>query len=771
MFPEFELKEGWATIVLLLLILMCVALSIQHAEWTEGLAILQGVVLLGGGLGIVLAKSRTPNRMAHFLSGMAGLAWAAFLTSRVLAGSAELSTQAAVVELDYRVQNWLFILINRGSSGDNMVFLLVLSLLLWVMAYFSAWAVFRWQRVWWAVIVCGAALMVNTTYAPESITGYLIVFLLFSLLLVVRANIATYEQEWRVARIAYSSELVLSFLRAGLAISLLAILLAWATPKALASRPLEEVWDKLAEPWRRIQDQSARVFQDLNYRNEPNYIYSDRSMRFGGPVDLPDTPVFDAEAPKGRYWRVMVFHEYNGVGWNNTDYDTILIDQNEQLLAVPEFELREEFTQTITLQQDLGPEGMIAAGGQPLRASVPIRAVVSLVVLEQDMVQDRKAPSMFATPGDPSVLYSREPLKAGQSYQVYSSLSTADAQSLRKAGTDYPAWVMPRYLQLPTSLPARVRILAEQIAADEATPYDKAVAIERYLREIPYNQDVPGPGLTQDGVDYFLFEEKQGYCDYFASAMVVMLRAVGVPARYVRGYSQGQQTDGVYQILKSDGHAWPEVFFPGYGWIEFEPTSGQPALVRPRSQDRNSDPAIPMRNEPMMDDELDQRMPPDKPSETPDASGLEARPWWQRVGRVSWFALDMMALGLVLVVHFRERRQRQVEGLTVAERVYMDLVNWVRRLLQIDQLAHQTPHEYVGFVEKLVPYSHPAMQQIADSYVEERFGGKHTPPEPVELAWAETWRSLWRRWIERRVEGVRQVWWKLVPPKMPGEDA
>ena len=316
------------------------------------------------------------------------------------------------------------------------------------MAYFSAWAVFRWQRVWWTVIVCGVALMVNTTYAPVSLSGYLIVYLLLSLLLVVRANVATYEQEWRVARVAYSSELVFSFLRAGLAISILAILLAWVTPKALASRPLEEVWDKLAEPWRRIQDQTSRVFQDLNYRNEPDYIYSERFMRFGGPVNLPDTPVLDAAAPKGRYWRVMAFHEYNGAGWNNTDSDTILIDRNEQLLAVPEFELRDEFTQTITLLQDLGPEGMIAAGGQPLRTSLPIRAVVSLVALEQDMVEARKTTLAFATPGDPSVLYSREPLKAGDSYQVYSSFSTADVESLQQAGTDYPAWIVPRYLQV-----------------------------------------------------------------------------------------------------------------------------------------------------------------------------------------------------------------------------------------------------------------------------------------------------------------------------------
>jgi transglutaminase-like putative cysteine protease len=767
MFPEIELKEGWATVVLLLLMFLCVAWAIQAARWTDGLAILQGVVVVGGVAGIVLAKSRTPNRMAHLLSALGGLTWGIYLTSRVLAEGMELPWSAAVVALDWRLQSWISILVNKGTTGDNYVFLLVLSLLLWAMAYFSAWAIFRWQRVWWAVIVCGLSMMLNNTYAPSNLTGYLIAFLFFALLLLVRTSVAFYEQEWRLARIAYSSELVFSFLRAGLVLSILAILLAWATPKALASRPLEQVWVKLGEPWRRFQDQSARVFQDLNYQNPPLYIYSDRAVRFGGPVKLSDTPIIDVKSPVGRYWRVMAYQEYTGSGWDNTDTDTILIEPDEQVLAMPGFDLRREVTQTITLWQDLSPDGTLVAASQPLRANLPLRAVVSLVTYEEDILGARGRATTFASPGDPSVLYSRQALKAGQSYRVYSSLSVADVASLRDAGSSYPNWVVPRYLQLPESLPQRVRLLAEEITQGQDTPYNKAVAVERYLRNIPYNDQIAGPGLAQDGVDYFLFDAKEGYCDYYASAMVVLLRAVDVPARYVRGYSQGEKgDDGLYHVREWDGHAWPEVFFPNYGWVEFEPTAGEPVLSRPSSR---TDGAAPQSDalsrqgyEPIPDDVLAADHDPGSWEATPtDVS----TPFWQAIGRKGWFALDVAAFCLVLAALFRVRRLRHIEGLSVAERVYEDLVEWVGRLLHIDLLPHQTPHEYARAVAEFVPQGRWAMEQVADYFVQERFGGREVPGVQVEAAWREGWRALWHRWGELKTETVRRVWHWLVPPK------
>jgi transglutaminase-like putative cysteine protease len=769
MFPELELREGWVTVVCLLLMQLCVAWAIQAANWTDGLAILQGMVVVGGLLGIVLAKSRTPNRLSHLLSVLAGVTWATTLVSQVLAQATGLSNALAVSELQSRLYGLFPALAAEGTSADNYVFLLLLAFLMWVIAYFGAWAVFRWQQVWWAVIVCGVALLLNINYTTENLTLYVILFILFALLLVVRASVAYYEQEWRAARVGYSPELIAGFLRAGLIFSVVLIMLAWLAPEALASRPLQPFWDKLAEPWREFQDRSWRVFQDLNYQNEPPLVsLGERRMWFGGPVNLTDTPIADVEAETGRFWRVLVFHEYRSDGWVSTDPDIILIDENEQDLSFPELELRFEMTQTITLHRDWDVNSSLIAAGQPLRAGLPLRAAVSFIKHEDDLIRAPDGSVFLSAPGDPSALYPRLALAAGEQYQVLSSLTEVDQESLRQAGTSYPDWVVPRYLQLPDDFPDRVKLLAAQITEGLDNPYDQAQAIEQYLRRIPYNDQIEGPGPGEDGVDYFLFEEQAGYCDYYASAMVTMLRSLRVPARYVRGYSEGGQQEGAFRLLESDGHAWPEVYFPGYGWIEFEPTGGEPTLSRPQSLDSAEDdeslrPNMPgpgMNNLDRIDDEIN----PDllDPTSEPDPQAL-----WSQIRPLGWASLAMVVLGVAAVTVVGVQRQRRLEGLSVTERVYEDLVDWVRRLLRIEPRAHQTPNEYAGIVVRQMPRGRQHIEQIVDSYVEEKFSDRGVSSGRAEDAWRQVWPAIWRRWFERRLEVVKRFWWRLVPPKLP----
>jgi transglutaminase-like putative cysteine protease len=807
MLPELELREGWVTVICLVLMSLCVSWAYQTAQWVEGMAILQAVVLLGTFVGIVLAKSRVPGKLAHPLSFLAGWTWATYLTAQVLSRNAGIAQGPAVIELEAYFRAMFLIPFTEGATADNHVFLFLLSFLMWLLAYYAAWAVFRRQQVWWAIILWGAALLINMTYAQANLTIYLILFLLAALSLVVRTSLAIYEEEWRNAHVSYSSELISGFLRTGLMISFIVVLLAWVAPVALASRPLQPFWDRIGEPWRRFQEETSRIFEDLNYQNEPPLVYlGDRRMWFGGPVNLEDTPIADVEAEAGRYWRVMVFHEYTGDGWTNTDPDIILIGENEQDLDVPELDLRADITQTVTLLRDWTTADALIAAAQPLRSGLPLRASVTFLTAPEPETEEptptaeptelpgratataRAAGEEEATespsatpppsptplppaPGDPSAIYSQRSLFAGASYQVLSSLTGVDQESLREAGTDYPDWVVSRYLQLPESLPERVRLLAEQLTEGLNSPYDKAVTIERTLRRIPYDDQIEGPGLRQDGVDYFLFEAQAGYCDYYASSMAVLLRAVGVPARYVRGYSEGRSEDGIFHLLESDGHAWVEVYFPGYGWIEFEPTGGEPALVRPQSQDpedsgaaSNRNPVPPERDLPIPDDferGLDTLMP------TP-----EPETFLQKVSKWAPYALVAAALAIVLITVLVALRRRQIAGLSVAERVYEDLVMWVRRLLRIEPLAHQTPNEFAGVVAQQVPRSQNAVQQIASLYVQERFSGQPVSEEEAEGAWGEARPAIWRRWFGLRFDAIKRVWRILVPAKssLPPEE-
>ena len=167
-------------------------------------------------------------------------------------------------------------------------------------------------------------------------------------------------------------------------------------------------------------------------------------------------------------------------------------------------------------------------------------------------------------------------------YQAISDIAQPGARELRTAGGAYPSYLDPGYSKLPLSLDSRIPRLAEQITASADNNYDKARAIENYLRThfqytLQLSRTVPHDPLAN-----FLFERKQGHCEYFASSMAVMLRSLGIPARLVNGFRTGEFNDltSRYVVRASNAHSWVEVFFPGYGWIAFDPTPGGSILVR-----------------------------------------------------------------------------------------------------------------------------------------------------------------------------------------------
>ena len=184
---------------------------------------------------------------------------------------------------------------------------------------------------------------------------------------------------------------------------------------------------------------------------------------------------------------------------------------------------------------------------------------------------------------DPVEFLSDPPVTSGEKYLVHANVSGPTVLQLRNAGDTYPDWVTAENLQLPDNLSPEIVALAQQITAHATTPYDKADAITQYLRSnITYSTTVENPPPGRDSLDWFLFDSKKGFCNYYATAEVVLLRSVGIPARMVVGFAQGEfSPPDLYVVRERDEHAWPEVYFPGIGWVEFEPTSNQAPLVRP----------------------------------------------------------------------------------------------------------------------------------------------------------------------------------------------
>lgn len=162
-------------------------------------------------------------------------------------------------------------------------------------------------------------------------------------------------------------------------------------------------------------------------------------------------------------------------------------------------------------------------------------------------------------------------------YNVLSEIPPTKLPDFRSAGgPDVPAII---YQQTPPNLDPRIGKLAEQVSRDEASPYQRAMAIERYL-STNYGYTLQQPATPpRDPIAHFLFERKQGHCEYFASAMVLMLRTLGISSRVVNGFHGGQYNDvtGSYIVRASDAHSWVEAYFPGYGWYTFDPTPSSPA--------------------------------------------------------------------------------------------------------------------------------------------------------------------------------------------------
>ncbi len=168
-------------------------------------------------------------------------------------------------------------------------------------------------------------------------------------------------------------------------------------------------------------------------------------------------------------------------------------------------------------------------------------------------------------------------------------IANPSIEELRAAGTEYPEWVTDRYLQIPAgNRPAIKGTRRTHYSRVHITPYDKAQAITTYLRnEIQYTSKLTkSPPSFEDPLVWVLFEYKKGFCMYYASAEVLMLRTLGIPARMAVGFAEGEfdlQRDR-YTVARFNSHAWPEVYFPGIGWVEFEPTGNQDPLNRPQEQ-------------------------------------------------------------------------------------------------------------------------------------------------------------------------------------------
>jgi hypothetical protein len=337
-------------------------------------------------------------------------------------------------------------------------------------------------------------------------------------------------------------------------------------------------------------------------------------------------------------------------------------------------------------------------------------------------------------------------LRRGQQYTVISAASVASEDQLRQAGTQYPRG-MEKYLQLPPTVPERVKARADEITGSAQTAYDKAIAIEGALRSLPYETKVPTPPNDRDWVDYTLFDVQTGYADSLSTAMVVMLREEGIPARVVTGFAPGtyDENEAAYIIYESEAHAWVEVFFPRFGWINFEPSVLRDLPFRPTEE---TSIVLPITDGAFMGESPDMYM--DDPyfdgfgEYTPYMAAREDEPWLIGLGIVVVIILGFVAAWFAMMALLR----RGLRGLPWHAQWYGQfrrLAGWAG----MPGRASQTPFEYTAWLESRYPGAGRMVRPITECYVEGAYSGREPGPEELARA-SKAWENL-RRPLARRV--------------------
>jgi transglutaminase-like putative cysteine protease len=550
---RLRFRGGWFALPIYALLVAIYPLSLQQAEWVRTAEHFTWLALLGIFAGVVIGNGRMSSGRAVLLAGLLG-AIAVVISTAVAAEGTILREKLVLLAIN--VNNWLTQVLAGEAAADPTVFVLFLGATAWATAFAGTFALMRTGRPWDALVFVGFCLVINVSMALTNLIADLVVFTLGSLVLLVRLHIVELQARWQRNNIVPSGEMDWRLLRGGLTWALVLVIMAFFTPRVGAAEVLGKAYTVFESPYHSVEAEWQRFFAGVSGPSRLRGVTFTESIRLGQSPNLSDRVVMTVDAPSGHFWRAIAYDFYTGNGWRTTETDKV--DR-----VTPATQGRERFDATFALQ--VPQQSLLFAANEPVKVSIP---------------------AQFQTGADrtySSALRSVRSGQASETYTVSSYVSTTDKALLRRAATAYPEYIRQKYLQLPSSLPQRVRELARKVVGPQTDPYDIAETIESYLRiTYHYAPQVKAPPPGQDPVDYFLFTLKEDFCEYFASSMTVMLREMGVPARVVEGYTTGtlDPNTGKYVVKELDAHAWVEAYFPGYGWIEFEPTPSQAPFLR-----------------------------------------------------------------------------------------------------------------------------------------------------------------------------------------------
>ena len=571
----------WFSAGLLFLLLQITAGRLMIANWAPFLYFAETLATLGIVLGLALGTSRFKRSIVTWLVIDYTVIVLPWQWTVAVQSDINISFRDQLLMVASRLGIAFVQFIQRAPVNDSLFFVAFISLAMWIISITAGYWLTRHDNLPAAVIPSAVVMVIVQVYDDyfPLRSWWLAVYLFLVLLLIGRRYFLHSRVEWKKQHIAVSEDAWLDILNGLIVIALAVILIAWIFPTSLSSlQAASNEWNKISNP---IQNRLSNAVVSLQspYSNGGTNFYSD-SLALGRNAAQSSQPVFTVKVLSGStstsyYWHGRVYDFYADGQWSNSNATTLDFQPASQTLNLVNAENRTEAQFQFTMKSP--QQSLLYAPSEPVWMDQPGSVSVTSIGNGQN---------------DPLAWFADPAIANGGRYQVHAEIADPTIEELEAAGTNYPTWVQDRYLEVPRNIQDVIQTLAEQVAYGRSTPYDQAETITNYLRNtIQYSPTVPSPPPGEDPAVWVLFDTKKGFCNYYASAEILMLRSIGIPARMAVGFAEGESPSDLndsksisYTVLNRDAHAWPEVYFPNIGWVEFEPTVNQNPIVRPQTK-------------------------------------------------------------------------------------------------------------------------------------------------------------------------------------------
>ncbi len=751
--------EGWFVLLLLAIAVYSVTLSVIAANWVDHSMALLGSPVIGLLIGLAVAKTpRMPQSLLHLGACLLGHWLSIWLTSFIA----------------FHV-SWLVLLaglravITGGLSattipnGEEMIFFFYLSFLCFFLGYFGSWLIYRAHLPWLVAFVYCSIMLVNLNYVKQDLLLLFVVLLSALLLLIARTHLTAQIVQWRREGLhtdrSWMRGITVRCMQTASVLTLAGLLLSPVLPIVDQSQSGKVFWDHLSNAWTNILNGHVSLQNPgsiVQSYQPPTNFFGDQ-LTIAGSVHLPAGEVLNyTSSTKGpNNLEGFTYNAFDGHTWSST------LNANDSRFYGANTPLPTDVTRSDTVQV----QTTVTIVQPPESTKHYIFGPAQPVNFDVDTAVYTDQVSNGTTNGTTTTWTQKSPLTVGERYQVTSvQLPAVPQDSSYYKGVPLPAddtdfWnknsnyaaLKALYTQYPRDLSPNEMSTLKQWTHGATDSYTTLAMLEAHLSDqnlFTYSLDNASVPSNVDAVDWLL-QTRKGYCTYYASAMSIMARQLGIPTRVVSGFSHGHFDAGrkVWVVQGDDAHSWVQAYLPTYGWVSFDPTPGFAPTVIKSANPTRPPTLTPVSTKPgavLPPGKTPPPTHPKKPTPPPSKTSAPTIP----INTSLLVSLSMAVLGLSLLFFFvalgRYWWRRLYENSTFIAGMYWR-VCYLARFVGLGPKAWQTPYEYSNMLIHQVPQEEKTFRRLTDLFVRDRWAAPYQAPHPNELQDAEQlWPKIWQ---------------------------